>query len=90
MQTAYRAILLPLLRKPKTGNRKVMTLFTEQQQYQYCVEIMKEIKAGAGSKFFITDDDPLYVGHNLEDGRLIVPNKLIKLTIEMHPDKAFA
>jgi hypothetical protein len=31
-----------------------------------------------------------YVWGNLEDGMLIVPNKLTKLIIEMHHDKVFA
>jgi hypothetical protein len=51
---------------------------------------MEEIIAGAGPTFFISDDGLLYVGQNLEDARLVVPSKLIKLIIEMHHDKAFA
>jgi hypothetical protein len=59
-------------------------VFAEQQQDPYCKEIMEEIRAGKGSKFCISDDGLLHVGPNLESGRLVVPNKLIRPVIEMH------
>jgi hypothetical protein len=39
---------------------------------------------------FVSEDGLLYVVQNLEDGRLVVRNKLMKLIIEMHYGKAFA
>jgi hypothetical protein len=66
------------------------TVFTERQQDSYCTEIMEEIIAGAESTFFISNDGLLYVGQNLENGRLVVSDKLIKLIIEMNHDKVFA
>jgi hypothetical protein len=66
------------------------TVFTEQQKDPYCKEIMEKIRADPGSEFFVSDNGLLYMGQNLEGGRLVVPRKLIHPIIEMHHDKVFA
>lgn len=48
---------------------------------------MEERRAGTGPTFFVSDDGLLYVGSNAENGKLVVPNKLIHPVIEMHHDK---
>jgi transposase InsO family protein len=66
------------------------TVFTEQQQDPFCKTIMEERRAGTGSTFFVSDDGLLYGGSNAENGKLVVPHKLIHPIIEMHHDKVFA
>jgi hypothetical protein len=66
------------------------TVCRAQHQDPYCKGVMQEIKAGAGSKFFVSEDGFLYQGQDLEHARLVVPGMLIQSIIEMYHDKVFA